>query len=150
MEDKPKDILGIGQKKQFKPYEIEGGWTVVSPGAELERRDARGKKVVALSKVDINLTNDEDVKTCIAHLEESDRRFAMIPSNEWDWQRAMFKGLVVRFNVEWYNVDFFKEKKMAYLDADHSKMYKHFGATIDGIKVEHFLIDKDGNEIEFA
>ena len=142
----PQDILGIGEDGQFKPYQTKDGWTVVTLGAESGRRVAAGKTIVALSKVNIHLKTEMDVHNCIHHLEESDRRFALNNRNPWDWDVAMYKGLTVRFAVEWYDMEFFKNKKSAYLDPQHSKMYLQFGATIDNIIVEHYYVDKDGKE----
>jgi len=140
------DILGIGQEKVFRPYQIEGGWTVVTPGAESGRRQAARKVVVALSRVEIQLRSQKDLEACIRHLEESDRRFAMIRSNPWDWARVLHKDLVVHFAVEWYELSFFETKKGAYAQADHAKMYQQFGATLNDITVKHFLVDAKGNE----
>jgi hypothetical protein len=142
----PQDILGIGQVKVFKPYQIEDGWTVVTPGAESGRRQAAGKTVVALSRVEIQLRSQKDLETCIKHLEESDRRFAMIRSNPWDWAKVIQKGLVVRFAVEWYDLKFFQSKKDAYTKPDHAKMYEQFGVTLNEVNVKHFLVDASGGE----
>jgi len=144
---KAEDIMGIGQIKVFRAYDTDDGWTVVTPGAESGRRQAQGKKVHALSKVEIRLQSKKDLAVCIAHLEESDRRFAMINSNPWDWTRAMFKELTVRFGVEWYDKDFFEQRKEAYLSAEHVSMYSQFGATVNDFTVEHYLTDEDGHII---
>lgn len=140
----PEDIMGIGQVKVFRPYETDDGWTVVTPGAESGRRQAQGKKVFALSKVEIQLHSEKELAVCIAHLEESDRRFAMINSNPWDWTKAMYRQLAVRFGVEWYDKDFFERRKEAYLSPEHVSLYSQFGATVNDFIVEHYLTDKDG------
>ncbi len=146
----PQDLMGIGQVKVFTPYQTEDGWTVVTPGAESGRRQAQGKKVIALSKVEIRLKSEKDLALCIAHLEASDRRFAMIARNPWDWQKAMYKDLTVRFGVEWYDKDFFSQRKEAYLSPEHASMYSEFGATVNDIRVEHLWTDEEGNVLHAA
>ena len=138
-----RDILGIGQVESFTPYEDGYGWLVVSPGCE-ERRKRNGKHVVALSEVEIHLRSENDKDICIRHLEESDQRFSMIATNPWDWQSVRTRGLTVRFAVEWYDLNFFRERRDAFQDADHTDMYSDFGTTLDDIAVEHFLVDDTG------
>lgn len=142
----PVDILGIGLEGSFVPYETNDGWIVVTPGAESGRRTAGGKKLLALSKVEINLDNKKDVEKCIEHLKESDRRFTLNPNNLWDWQSTSFKGTKIRFAVEWYDLDFFSRRKEAYKSTDHAALYSMFGATVQNLKVKHFFINGNGQE----
>lgn len=144
------DIMGIGQQDVFQPYVTEDGWTVVTPGAESGRRQAQGKKVYAWSQVEVQLHSKKDLDVCIAHLKESDRRFELNSRNPWDWSIASYKGNTVRFGVEWYDKDFFEERKEAYLNPKHTVMYSHFGATVNDFTVVHYLTKEDGTIVSKA
>ena len=140
-----RDLLGIGQPTPFEPYQDDEGWTVVIPGCE-ERRKKLGKTVIALSKVEIRLNSEAERDTCVRHLEESDRRFAQVASNPWEWAGVRILENTVRFNVEWYEHEFFYARRTAFKDPDHIDMYAQFGATLEQITVAHFLVDQNGNE----
>ena len=83
---------------------------------------------------------------CLRHLEESDRRFALILTNPWEWAPVKYKGLTVRFNVEWYERSFFEARRTAFQDPDHIAMYTQFGATLEDVTVEHVWVNEGGKE----
>ena len=130
------DILGIGDPKEFVPYEIEDGWKVVLPGEEDGRRPL-DKLLVAVSRVEIRLQTEEDKEKCLREIEESDRRLRLLQSKPWDWQRVATKGNTVRFGVAWYDRSFFERRKGAWSGEQHASLYKHFGASVDDFTVTH-------------
>jgi hypothetical protein len=132
------DIMGIGYQKEFVPYFVEDGWEVVLPGEEDGRRAE--KQLVAISRVEIRLKNDKDLKDCLAHLEESDRRLRLMKSQDWDWQRVMIKDHTVRFGVAWYNRSFFESRKDAWTTPQHVSLYAAFGALPSDFSVTHEVL----------
>lgn len=147
MENWKTDLMGIidySLYPKFEPYEIENGWTVVLPGENNGRKKKHGRKLVAESKIEIQLSNISNVLKCIQVLEESDRRLSESAGtdgdgNGYDWQLVAIKGLKVRFGVSWYDIELFNSKKDIWSKSDHSSMFKHFGASVEDFKVEHFV-----------
>jgi hypothetical protein len=139
MSDPFTDLFGIGFPKSFQPYATDDGWMVVLPGEEDGRRG--NKRLVAVTKVHIRLSNRRNLQKCIKHLEESDRRLRLLQTNPWDWQRVEVKDNEVRFGVAWYDRSFFEAKKFAWSDENHTGLYSQFGATKDDFTVEHQLLE---------
>ena len=138
------DLSEPTQEMGFTPFVDHNHWLVVTPGAESGRRERHGKKVVAVSLVEVALSSDEDVETCLKYLQESDRRFEMaLPASPYDWQSVRMKRdqHLVRFGVEWYEKDFFIDKKDAYTSSMHAGLFKSFHSSPDKFQVSHFWFD---------
>jgi hypothetical protein len=136
------DLFGVMETKEmFQPYETPDGWTVVLPGEEDGRRQKYGRKLVAVTRVQIELKDEAALQRCVHELEESDRRLRELSGgNPWDWQKVMLKGLVVRFGVAWYDRAFFQARKNAWSSPQHLELYKRFGASADNFRVEHEIV----------
>ncbi|HPE56187.1 MAG TPA: hypothetical protein PK904_07305 [Bacteroidales bacterium] len=137
------DLMGIIDFSQFpnkfEPYETEDGWTVVLPGENDGRKEAHGKKLVAESKVEIQLDSTANLLKCIQALEESDRRLRELRTGgPYDWQLVKIKDLTVKFGVSWYDLEFFNAKKDVWSQTEHSSMFQQFGVPIEKVSVQHF------------
>jgi hypothetical protein len=144
MEDKTRysDIMGIYNSNDlFQPYLTEDGWTVTQPGEEDGRRKKYNKTLVAETKVEIKLKDEESLNICLKELEESDRRIRELSGGgSYDWQKVLVKDLVVRFGVAWYNLEFFEQKKEVWSDPNHASVFKKFGAGIKDFTVSHTIV----------
>ncbi|MFE7802209.1 hypothetical protein [Nocardia sp. NPDC057440] len=125
---------------------VESIRRIVSLGGETEERRA-GREPIAESHVEITLNNDADATTCLAKLEESDRRLAEKIKNNvgdpYDWQMVTFEpslhgGGTLRFGVVWYDEDFFQAKKGIYMDSHHGALFSKFGVESREVKVTHW------------
>lgn len=103
----------------------------------------RGRKRVAQSSVTISLGSDAAVEKCLAELAASDKRLADTEAS-YDWQIAIVsrpagaEGGQVRFDVAWYDRDFYAAKRDVYLNADHLRMFAGMDADVSDIEVTHF------------
>ncbi|MEV6429697.1 hypothetical protein [Nocardia sp. NPDC051463] len=81
---------------------VESIRRIVSLGGETEERRA-GRKAVAESHVEITLNTDNDATTCLAKLEESDRRLAekMHPAGGTDSRNYRRWRLTAGFGRTW-------------------------------------------------
>ena len=144
MADLKTDIMGIIDfsqfPKKFEPYETEDGWTVVLPGESDGRKEAHGKKMVAETKVEIELDSVANLLKCIKALEESDRRLRELKTNHYDWQIVSIKDLTVKFGVSWYDLDFYISKKDIWSQSDHATMFQQFGVPMEKISVKHYQL----------
>lgn len=137
------DLMNIYKGDElFSPYEDDDGWLVILPGEEDGRRERTGKTLVARTLVTIELDNMDDLKRCVVELEESDRRIRELgDGNDWDWQKVKTNERMIKFGVAWYDREFFEQRKEAWSDPTHARMYERFNASPDNFHVEHELVD---------
>ncbi|WP_439412676.1 hypothetical protein [Enterobacter ludwigii] len=109
---------------------------LVLPGTESNRVP------LAITKVEIDFTNETDLQKCITKLKESDDQLREGP-RPYDWQFTLRKGLKIYFGVNWYDLEFFKEKMNVFLNNQHGGIFKEFNTTPDNFTVKHY-IEYDG------
>lgn len=136
------DLLGVLEVNElFQPYETSDGWTVVLPGEEDGRRKKTGRELVAVTRVQITVPDDEALRRCVHELAESDRRLRELSGKPpYDWQKVMIKGRVVRFGVAWYDREFFEQRNEAFKSAQHANIFAKFAVTPDQLEVEHEIL----------
>lgn len=134
------DILGVMTSglplKGDSHYHVEG-WERVLTGEEFRR--SKDLKRVAITRAELTFKNEDGLIKFMQVLKDSDDRLSRIPDSEvmYDWQAATLKGLTIRFGVAWYDREFYKEKKDAYLTQLHANLFKQFGVDVKDMRIEH-------------
>ncbi|QNK89455.1 hypothetical protein H7992_07255 [Sporosarcina sp. resist] len=105
---------------------------LVLPGTESERIP------IAITKVEIVFTNEDDLKKCIAVLRDSDAQLKTDPK-PYDWQFTVRKGLKIYFGVNWFDLNFFKEKKDVFENKQHGSIFQSFNSSIENFVVRHYI-----------
>ncbi len=105
---------------------------LVLPGTESDRIP------LAITKVEIVFKSEEDVQKCIAVLKESDENLKAGP-RPYDWQFTVRKGLKIYFGVNWFDLDFFKEKKDVFANSQHGSIFNSFNTDLDDFQVKHYI-----------
>lgn len=111
---------------------------LVLPGTESDRIP------LAITKVEITFSNEADLQKCVTLLKESDVALKTAPK-PYDWQFAVRKGLKIYFGVNWFELDFFKEKKDVFQNNQHGSIFKSFNSSIENFVVKHY-IEFQGND----
>ncbi|WKN46531.1 hypothetical protein [Tunicatimonas pelagia] len=133
------DVLGVMTDgiplKNDSHYQIEG-WERIMTGEEFRR--SKELQRVAITRAEITFENEDDLLKFLEVLKDSDDRLSRVPDSlvMYDWQSPIRNNLTVRFGVAWYDKDFYKEKKDAYLSQLHSNIFKKFGVKVDDMRVE--------------
>ena len=134
------DALGVmesGVPLKSSHYDVGDGWELLLTGEELRR--PKELRRVAITRVEIKFSTQENLDKFLEIIKESDSRLSRVPDNEvmYDWQNIVAKGLVVRFGVAWYDQEFFAQRRDAYLSKMHEEVFVKFGIKAKDIRVEH-------------
>lgn len=134
------DILGIMTSglplRSDSHYHVDG-WERIMTGEEFRR--SKDLKRVAITRAEVTFKNEDDLIKFIQVLKDSDDRLSKVPDSEvmYDWQSPTLRDLTVRFGVTWYDREFYKEKKDAYLTHLHANLFKQFGVDVKDMRIEH-------------
>lgn len=85
----------------------------------------------ALTHVQMNFGNEDDLVKCARMLQWSDARMRAItdPHIMWEWKKSFRDGMILEFSVGWYSQEFFEQRRDAFRDQSHSSYYSNFGLT---------------------
>lgn len=111
----------------------------------LEGGEARtDKSPVAVTRCSITFNNTENLKKCVEALRISDEALKARPEERkmWEWNMTVRDGMTIRFGVTWYDYEFFKARKNAFLDNKHAAQYSRFNALPKDIKAQHFVAEE--------
>lgn len=106
-------------------------------GGEFGRRTC--KNVVAISTCRLRLRSASQIAECEGAL----LQFADILSRRanhevlYEWSNVRRKGLIVDFDILWYDLEFFEARKDAYKVGPHRLAFLRFGANVDDLTVHH-------------
>jgi hypothetical protein len=113
--------------------------TRILPGAE---GPEISKKPYALTHVEVDFTDETNLRRCIALLKWSDERLQRLPDllAMWNWVETVRDGMTLRFGTRWYKQAFFEERKNAFLERDHLSYFAMFGAKAEDLKTWHEVL----------
>lgn len=109
-------------------------------GGEFGRRTST--EAVAISKCTLRLRDVSQITEC----ERALIQFAGILSRRaehetlYEWSNVRRKGLMVEFDILWYDLLFFEARKDAYRVGPHRLAFLRFGATVDDLVVQHKIL----------
>jgi hypothetical protein len=126
------DVLGIIDAKQADRILL----------LEPDNPPRRPEDLIARTKCEITFDNEEELQKCVDALRASDEELRKRPESlrAWEWTITYREGMTIHFGVNWYNRDFFEQRKDALRSDRHVEMFKAFGATPDGFKVVHEVL----------
>jgi hypothetical protein len=146
--DRPSDLLGItgqtvGQFDSELNELIARGKTqrvMLLAGTESPQR--HGHRPYAQTRVEIDFTDESNLRECVRQLRWSDERLRARPEQLllWSWNLTFRDGMTISFGVNWYDKAFFERRKEAFKEPGHTKFYKLFGATADDFRVTHEVL----------
>jgi hypothetical protein len=115
-----------------------------------ENPNRLGEIPEAHTRVSITFSNEKDLRQCAKMLQWSDERLRALPEQllRWSWDRTFREGMTISFGVNWYDLEFFKQRRDAFLEPEHAAFYKSFNASPRDFKVEHFVKGDPGFEQE--
>jgi hypothetical protein len=98
-----------------------------------------GAKPVVVSHCTLKLRSSECIAACEEALIQFEGMLRRRPDGEieYEWANVYRRGLTVTFEVRWYSLDFFRERKDAYRFGPHPFVFRRFGATPDDFHLVH-------------
>jgi len=113
--------------------------TTILPGTD---RPNKGIGLYALTFVEIDFTDEDNLHKCVKLLHWSDERLSKLPELValWDWQNTMREGMKIYFSTGWYDKSFFEERNNAFLGRTHAEYFSKFGARPEDLKIQHQII----------
>ncbi len=105
-------------------------------------RPGEARTPYARTYVDIDFESEEDLQECVKLLRWSDERLRARPDLRilWSWEITFREGMRISFGVNWYNADFFHERKDAFREPSHLRFYEMFGATPEALHLRHEIL----------
>ena len=105
-----------------------------------------GAKPVVVSHCSLRLKSPRLVANCEAALMQFERLLRERPDNEikYEWANMCKHNKTVTFDVLWYEIEFFEDRKAAYLFGAHPFVFQRFGADPEELEIvhEHIQLNK--------
>lgn len=104
-------------------------------------RARTGAKLVAVTKCSLKLRSVEFIEACETAFIEFEQILREREDNEikYEWENIYRKGLLLTFDVNWYDIEFFQDRKNAYRVGPHAFVFQRFGAVADDFVLRHHL-----------
>jgi hypothetical protein len=109
------------------------------------------KTVIARSDCRYYCPDAATAARCIQALRESDERLRSRPEEMmlWDWGSTYYEkdpgnpagGGTVLLGVAWYDLEFYRDRREAWLGAMHKRAYARIGVALEDITVTHWVLD---------
>jgi len=112
-------------------------------GGEFRRRT--GAELVAVTKCTLQLRAARYIEPCeraFVQFEEILRERAD-DEIKYEWENVYREGLKVAFNVNWYELDFFEDRKGAYRVGPHPLAFQRFGSVPEDFRLRHRILVKN-------
>lgn len=94
------------------------------------------RKPHATTSVKIEFEKESDLRRCVRLLRWSDDRLLSMGSSiAWAWAATVREGMTIKFSVNWYEKEFFEERKDAFRDSNHLSYFKMFGKGISDMDI---------------
>ena len=96
---------------------------------------------VVISRCTLRLRSDAHISECEKALIQFERILRQRSDDEiaYEWANVCRDGLVISFDIYWYNERFFLERKEAYRTGAHPFVFQRFGAVADDFCITHEL-----------
>ena len=120
----------------------EASRNLIVRGGDFRHRTSA--ELVAVSKCSFDLRSLKFVEPCERAFVEFEEILRSRPDSEikYEWENVYRHGLRVTFDVNWYDLEFFEDRRMAYRVGPHPLALQRFGAVPDDLAVRHRIIGK--------
>lgn len=100
-----------------------------------------GAKLVAVSKCSLKLRSIEFIEACETAFIEFEEILREREDSEikYEWENIYRRSLLVTFDVNWYDIEFFRDRKNAYRVGPHAFVFQRFGAVADDFLLRHHV-----------
>ena len=105
--------------------------------------DRTSARPCVISRCELRLKSEEMITECeksFIQFEEILRR-RLDSEIKYEWANVYRAGLVVTFDVNWYDRRFFEERKDAYKVGPHPFAFQRFGAVAEDFEIHHESVD---------
>lgn len=94
---------------------------------------------VAVSHCKFELKHPRQISPCEKAFVQFERILRQRPDAEvkYEWANVFRQGLTVTFDVNWYDMRFFEDRKNAYLVGPHAFAFQRFGAVAEDFEIIH-------------
>lgn len=90
----------------------------------------------ARTEVSIDFEDEKDLRRCVRLLRWSDERLRALGSSiAWSWDKTVRDGMNIKFAVNWYDKDFYEQRRDAFRDKAHLSYFKMFGKAASDMQV---------------
>lgn len=97
----------------------------------------------AVTSVEVDFENEEDLRRCVRLLRWSDERLLAIKSSiAWAWAPTKREGMSISFAVNWYDKDFFNKKRAVVNNERHLSYFKLFGKSATDMKINTDIVGR--------
>lgn len=96
-------------------------------------------RVVAVSRCDFTLRARKYIEPCERAFVEFEEILRSRDDRDikYEWENVVREGLHVTFDVNWFDLEFFQDRKLAYRVGPHPLALQRFGAVPDDLVVRH-------------
>jgi hypothetical protein len=96
---------------------------------------------VAVTKCNLKLRSIKFIAACETAFVEFEQILRERPDSEikYEWGNVYRRDLLVTFDVNWYDIEFFQDRKNAYRVGPHAFVFQRFGAVADDFVLRHHV-----------
>lgn len=118
--------------------------TLIVAGGDFRRRT--GSELVAVTKCALLLRDARYIEPCERAFVEFEEILRERTDDEikYEWKNVYRRALRVSFDVNWYDLDFFEDRKGAYRVGPHAPAFQRFGAVPDDFDLRHHVLVMTG------
>jgi hypothetical protein len=89
-----------------------------------------------------SFSNTEELQACIRTLPEfiNELQANSTKMNKWLWESVWRRGNDIIFNINWYEKDFFDERKNVFKNTNHIGYFRRLGINPEQLYVKHEAI----------
>jgi hypothetical protein len=105
-----------------------------------------GRQPTVISRCKFTLRGAEYIDACHVAFVQFERILRKRDDAEirYEWSNVCRTGLVVEFDINWYDLWFFEQRRNAYRVGPHPFAFGRFGATPDDFELKHEYIKNEG------
>ncbi|KAJ5819488.1 hypothetical protein N7474_005079 [Penicillium riverlandense] len=149
----PIDMLNISEPGQSETIEdlLERGKTQkvrILIGSENPQHKCQIP--YARTKAWITFDKEEALRECVRLLRWSDERLRSLVAEgpKWAWEKTFREGMTISFGVNWYDRNFFEQRRDAFTEPKHAAYYRRFGADPEDFHITHLVQGDPGFDEE--
>lgn len=104
-----------------------------------------GRSPVALSRCTFQVDSIEKVRPCIDALIQFERHLRKRSDEDtlYEWASIIRRGLAFELYIHWYSLEFFLDRRDAYMTGPHPFAFERFGCRPSDFEVSHFSLHDD-------